>query len=273
MENNVRRHHLLHQYPRVTRDVPNLYAVGWISHKTEWIKTVFETTNFSFIFRGKGVSNFNDSKFDITPPMVILEKAGEKYHYGPNAMWEEIYLMYRTPPERLMERWSLADGERHTWSMCGLSQIKTYAKAMEALVKMPGLPGAVDKLDRLAELIILESLWGEPAQTMSFEEMRIHEAERHIRENFHLPLDLEDLAARHGFSMPTFRRHWKRQFKYSPMKLLNALRLERAHQLLLETRKDVSVIAYEVGYKDPMYFSKKFRAHFHTTPSRFRESP
>jgi AraC-like DNA-binding protein len=272
MENNVRRHHLLHQYPRLTKGVPYLYAIGWISHKTEWIKTIFDTTNFSFIFRGKGISNFNNSQFDLTPPIVLLEKEGEKYHYGPHAMWEEIYLMYKAPVEGLLDRWNLSPAQGHTWPMGGLSKIKTYTRMMETLVQMPGLPGAADKLDRLAEMVILESLWGEPAQTMTHEEMRIHEAERYIRENYSKSINLEELAAKNGFSLPTFRRYWNRQFKYTPMSLLNTLRLERAHQLLLETKNDISSIAYEIGYNDPMYFSKKFRAHYHTSPSKFREA-
>ena len=154
--------------------------------------------------------------------------------------------------------------------MGGLSKIKSYISAMEKLVNFPGLPGNTDKLDRLAEMAILESMWGDPVQELSSETMRIHEAERFIRENFTEQLDLENLAMKNGFSLPTFRRHWNKQFKYTPMKLVNTLRLEKAHLLLLETKKDISTISYEVGYNDPLYFSKKFRAYYNSPPSKFR---
>lgn len=271
MEKNFRRHLLLNQYPRITHGAPRLYAVGWVAQKTEWFETAFDTTNFSFVFRGKGKSHFRGKEYSVTPPTVLLEVEGESYHYGPLGAWEEVYFVYKTQTEELLERWKLTRQDRHhIWPMAGHSRIKEYAGILEELARMPGLPGTVDRMDRLAEMIILESLWGEPIQTMTADEIRVHEAERFIRENFTKSLDLRHLAASHGFSLPTFRRHWNRQFQYTPMRLLNALRLERAHQLLLGTREDVSAIAYAVGYADPLYFSKKFRTQYRVPPSRLR---
>lgn len=274
MEKNFRRHLLLNQYPRLTQGAPRLYAVGWVGQKTEWFETAFDTTNFSFVFRGRGRSHFRGVEYPVNPPTVIMEVEAERYHYGPLGAWEEVYFVYKGQTEEVLERWKLSRTERHhLWPMAGLSRVKDYLATLEELSRMPGLPGTVDRIDRLAELIVLESLWGEPIQAMTADEIRIHEAERYIRENFTRPLDLPDLAARHGFSLPTFRRHWNRQFRYTPMRLLNALRLERAYQLLLGTRDDVSAIAYAVGFADPLYFSKKFRAQYRMPPSRLRAAP
>jgi AraC-like DNA-binding protein len=271
MEKNFRRHLLLNQYPRIYHGTPRLYAVGWVAQKTEWFETAFETTNFSFIFRGRGKSNYRGVEHAVQPPSVILEVEGEHCDYGPLEAWEEVYFVYKGQTEEVLKRWRLSRTlSHHLWPMAGLARIQEYLATFEELARMPGMPGAVDRMDRLAELIILESLLGEPIQNLTPDEVRIHEAERHIRENFVKPLDLKALAADHGFSLPTFRRHWNRQFKSTPMRLLNTLRLEKAYQLLLGTKEDVSAIAYAVGYADPLYFSKKFRAQYRIPPSRLR---
>ncbi|MDX1479834.1 MAG: hybrid sensor histidine kinase/response regulator transcription factor, partial [Saprospiraceae bacterium] len=49
-----------------------------------------------------------------------------------------------------------------------------------------------------------------------------------------------------------------------------SIRLHRAKELLLGSDMNVSEIAYEVGFRDPNYFTKAFSAAFGLTPSRFR---
>ncbi|MEN8157335.1 MAG: two-component regulator propeller domain-containing protein [Bacteroidota bacterium] len=50
---------------------------------------------------------------------------------------------------------------------------------------------------------------------------------------------------------------------------IRGLRLRKASLLLLNTDKNISEIAYEVGFNDPNYFGKCFRAEFGKSPSEF----
>ena len=50
---------------------------------------------------------------------------------------------------------------------------------------------------------------------------------------------------------------------------IRGLRLRRAASLLLETDRNVSEIAYEVGFNDPNYFGKCFKTQFGLSPSEF----
>lgn len=54
-----------------------------------------------------------------------------------------------------------------------------------------------------------------------------------------------------------------------PHEFMRSLRLKRAHQLLERSQKQVSEIAYAVGYSSPKRFSENFKAEYGMTPSEF----
>ena len=47
-------------------------------------------------------------------------------------------------------------------------------------------------------------------------------------------------------------------------------RLKKARHLLLHSDKNISEIAYEVGFSSPAYFSTAFKNHFDMSPSDFK---
>jgi AraC family L-rhamnose operon transcriptional activator RhaR len=55
------------------------------------------------------------------------------------------------------------------------------------------------------------------------------------------------------------------------MQFLAHLRAERAAVLLLRTTRDVSVIGEQVGWNDPNYFARRFKAHFGMSATKYRE--
>ncbi|MEO1627556.1 MAG: ATP-binding protein, partial [Bacteroidota bacterium] len=52
---------------------------------------------------------------------------------------------------------------------------------------------------------------------------------------------------------------------------LRSVRLRQAKHLLQDTDKNVTEVAYEVGFKDPSYFSRTFAEEFGVPPSKVRE--
>jgi AraC-like DNA-binding protein len=51
---------------------------------------------------------------------------------------------------------------------------------------------------------------------------------------------------------------------------IRSLRLYHARNLLLTTSLNVSEIAYDVGFKDPNYFSRTYAEEFGETPTETR---
>lgn len=52
----------------------------------------------------------------------------------------------------------------------------------------------------------------------------------------------------------------------TPSQFVNAIRMEKAHELLLHSHLNISEVAYKVGFSDPNYFSRIFKKEFGKTP-------
>lgn len=58
--------------------------------------------------------------------------------------------------------------------------------------------------------------------------------------------------------------------KISPKEYLLEVRMNRAKELLKTTNQPIKIIAYSVGYLDPLHFSKAFRQYYDCSPSQCR---
>ncbi len=83
-------------------------------------------------------------------------------------------------------------------------------------------------------------------------------------------LNIDTLAARMNLGRSQFYRKIKALTNYSPVELLRKMRLTRARDLLTNTDKSISEIAYEVGFSAPAYFTRVFREMFNESPSELR---
>ena len=57
----------------------------------------------------------------------------------------------------------------------------------------------------------------------------------------------------------------------SPNELIKVTRLKKAAELLIDKTYTISEVAYKVGFDDPYYFSRCFKAQFNCSPSKFSE--
>jgi AraC-like DNA-binding protein len=80
-------------------------------------------------------------------------------------------------------------------------------------------------------------------------------------------ITVDDLAAAMNLSRVQLYRKVKAISGSSPNELLRTARLNRGYQLLLTTDKNISEVAYEVGFTAPSYFTKCFKDEFGVSPS------
>ncbi len=91
--------------------------------------------------------------------------------------------------------------------------------------------------------------------------------EEDIRRDWTLPELARRLNVDKSYLVRLFRAHTSSP----PMQFLARLRAERAAVLLLRTQRDVGVIGEQVGWNDPNYFARRFKAHFGMSATRYRE--
>jgi AraC family transcriptional regulator of arabinose operon len=83
---------------------------------------------------------------------------------------------------------------------------------------------------------------------------------------------LEELATAAGLSVPHFCLLFRQQSGYAPIDFLIRQRIRRACRLLDTTESTIALIAGEVGFEDPYYFSRCFHRIMGFSPRAYRKS-
>ena len=85
----------------------------------------------------------------------------------------------------------------------------------------------------------------------------------------HIPdadYSVEELGSEMGLSRVQLYRKVKALTGYSVVDLLRKARLAKARHLLETTDKNISEVAYDVGFSTPSYFAKRFKEEFGVSP-------
>lgn len=83
-------------------------------------------------------------------------------------------------------------------------------------------------------------------------------------------ISLNTIAAEVGMSPSYFSSIFSKEMGKTFVKYLTEIRMDRAKELLMCSSMKTSEIGYEVGYKDPHYFSYIFKKTQNCTPKEFR---
>ena len=89
---------------------------------------------------------------------------------------------------------------------------------------------------------------------------------RHLGE----PIFLADLARVAGLHPTYFSDRFQRQMGIRPLEYLMRLRMDRACHLLRTSKASIKEVTYNIGLRDPAYFSRVFLKYCHVSPSAYR---
>lgn len=98
------------------------------------------------------------------------------------------------------------------------------------------------------------------ARVMQFVESHIGDADANVN----------DMAAATATSRSGLNRKMKALVGLTPADFLREARIKKACQLLCETSRPVSEVAYSCGFTDPKYFAKCFRTSVGKAPTEYR---
>ena len=92
--------------------------------------------------------------------------------------------------------------------------------------------------------------------------------ERHLDQ----PVRIAMLAARAGVSISHFFKLFKEDTGCAPVVYMTRLKMERARAWLVTTDWSIKLIAADLGYHDPLYFSRVFKSIIGMAPKTYRRS-
>ncbi len=139
-----------------------------------------------------------------------------------------------------------------------------FLELCQSLLKILLVPATQATLFRLAS--VSARLLGRVAEAAKQAEyhlqpanQRVHEVIKFLRDNPTASLSLQDLAGMANLSTQHFRGLFKQLTGYAPSQYHAQIKAQHAARLLCHTDDPVSLIAMQVGFEDPLYFSRWFR--------------
>jgi AraC family transcriptional regulator, arabinose operon regulatory protein len=107
-------------------------------------------------------------------------------------------------------------------------------------------------------------------QTMLDQTDFIDNAILYMQENVVKNITLVDLSKKFNYSVSRFSNLFKQKTGYAPIDYFLQMKMQKACQMLDFTNDPIKNIAYNMGFDDPYYFSKRFRTVIGMSPKKYR---
>ena len=245
-------------------------AIGYFPAKRDWVRRTFQRVSFMFVLRGDGEYRWGERRWTFEGPCAFVGYPGVYVEYGPTEEWEELYINYVPELSAAIETRRLLSRERPFWPIHDAGAIRRRAaELLDALNDVDSF-GCVDRIDRLSEGVILESLISAASPPLGERDRAIMAIRAHLEQHYREAVDFDQLALANGLSPSDFRRKWGALMRVTPGRFVTQLRMREACRLLVETDKTIREIAATVGYSDPLYFSRRFRQIVGETATSYR---
>jgi len=158
---------------------------------------------------------------------------------------------------------------KNPWLKSTLDQLST-----EYMSQRPGSELVVNKLTEIVLVELIRINFGRDEKSKFIQALmdkQIAKALQQLHNNPHVTWTLEKMAGEVGMSRAAFAKRFKNLVGRPMFEYLTDLRVQRAKELLLETKLPLYEVASRVGYESDLAFTKTFKKRTGITPTRFRK--
>ncbi|HFI0419562.1 TPA: AraC family ligand binding domain-containing protein [Streptococcus suis] len=100
----------------------------------------------------------------------------------------------------------------------------------------------------------------------------VHHAIKLIHSQYNSPIKVNEIADHLALSRSYLYKIFKQETGYAIKDYILQIKMKRSCQLLEDPSRNITEIAYSVGYQDPLTFSSAFKNYFHMSPTDFRKT-
>jgi len=256
---------------------------GYLQLNSCGIRSVYETD--ASVLRSRGRSDYHmlylksgSAEVGIGEQTLRMD-AGQLIFYLP---YERQYYFFPAA-ERPISYWLhfCGTGVGEIFAQCGITGSTIFTPGDKALfeAKFLELIGEYNRLDHspCAEaglFMQLMALITRPSEDSAPEAVllhRINDVIAYINQNYREKVDLDKYARICFVGKSRFMHVFKEMTGQSVHSYQTQVRLQNAWELLRFSSLNVSQTAYEVGYDDPLYFSRVFRKHYGISPNQLKQ--
>ncbi len=118
--------------------------------------------------------------------------------------------------------------------------------------------------------VLLSRRYSDEPSEESIDLLRLGDAIAHIESHYAEKISLDELAAKSHLSKRHFLRVFHDCIGRSPIDHLMRVRTQKAAELLRNTDRTITEIAFDCGFSDSNYFTRCFRKTMDETPRQYR---
>lgn len=111
-----------------------------------------------------------------------------------------------------------------------------------------------------------------PPDQLKIKNVKLLKVVRAMEASIENPVSMRDLAALLSISVRQLERSFHKDIGLSPNRYYSRMRIERAHQLIVQTELSITEIGVACGFSSNSTFSKKFRETLGVTPHSLRRA-
>lgn len=245
--------------------------LGW-----NWCPRALSDYDLWYVVSGKGTMEWNGTTVPLAKGACFLFQPGDTPHAEQDAddRLTVIFIHFHATGLRDgLPVGSLAGLPRHT----GIADTFAFEALLGRMLMTLELKELWmdEEFDSLLKLALYHFMRahlqaGETSGVSRQQKQTAARVTAYIREQGGRRIPREELAELVGLSPEYLSVLYKRTTGSSLKETMTAIRLERARHLLAETSMNVSQIADVLGYANSFLFSRQFKQHFGSPPSRFR---
>ena len=238
---------------------------------------VLREAQIIYITRGSGwFVSAHQPRTSLRAGDAIVLYPGEWHNYAPDKEtgWSEAWIGFTGPFADLLLEKFLPD-RSHPIHHVGLSDSLSVAFEKACQIAQDQLPAYQQQLAGYIALIA-STVYAKGRQLPyrdNPDANNIVVAMKHMRQNLHRNLNMEEVAAEAGMSYSKFRKVFKAYSGYPPAQYFLRLKMERAKDYLQSTSFSCKEISFRLGFDSASYFNKMFRLSQGLTPMEYREKP
>ncbi|MBT2690670.1 response regulator [Bacillus sp. ISL-47] len=117
-----------------------------------------------------------------------------------------------------------------------------------------------------------QSCPGIPQGVQYGEKNVMQQIEEFLLESYNKDFTLQEIADRFYLSREYISRKFKQEYQATITDFITNIRMEKAKDLLQNTKLKIYEVAFQVGYQDEKYFSKVFKKTAGVSPNEYRSS-
>ncbi|PYI50284.1 AraC family transcriptional regulator [Paenibacillus flagellatus] len=269
------------RYTEPNPELLRMYSIGYqvvseAGYDFHGLRRNVEGMLFQYTLSGTGYLEVGDERYPVPKGHAFLvEIPGDhRYFYDSSSgkPWEVIWIRFggviaSAYWEQLCERGRVLSFGRDSEPIRLLFQLYGEAKGGR-------LGGAIEQSVRIYEWLL--HVWDEAVREGRAElpphPTAFSGAVRFMKEHYHRPITLQDIADAERLSKYHFCKQFHREVGMTPIAYLNKVRMEEAVSLLSTTSLPIADIARMTGFETPGYFAKVFKRLVGGTPTEYRES-